>query len=305
MSHKHHIRRRDRYRPPTDRLLVQLVARHIRCAVHVVVQRHEQAKICVHARVVQRMIARRVNQVLHQRQSHEPTRDELKVTVPDGVEHVKAEQVHVKHRDGAAAERPRPDERNGEVRGVHQVLHERMHAPGDRFGDKARVMMRVIRTVQFVMMQRAMQPIINELSRPRVQQQQLHRRLFIRRREIIKPQSRHPMHERDHQRLEQYVIIPIILPIDLFKIDPSGLYPRFPRPRVHSRQAYPKLRARVPQRRDRQQVPTKRIPIVFSERYRRHERQKHRILHRSPLRPREVIQRARFRRHRASRSSAF
>ena len=61
VSHEHHIRCLDRNRLSGDRLFVQLIARHVRRAVRVVVQWHEEAKVCVHARVMQRVVARRVH----------------------------------------------------------------------------------------------------------------------------------------------------------------------------------------------------------------------------------------------------
>lgn len=272
VRHEHHIRSRDWNRFARDSLLIQLVRRHIRSAVDVVVERHEEAKVGVHARVVQRVVTRGVNQVLHPGNAHKPSWDELKVAVTDGVEHIKPKKVNVKHGDGRAAERPRSEERNSEIRCVHQVLHKRMHAPSDWFRHERRVMVRVIRIVQFVMMQRAVKPVVNKLSRPRVQERQLRHADARVRRKPAKPELRHPVHRSHHEGLKQYVIIPVVLSVHLLKINPFRLNPRPSRERVHSRQAYPDLRVYVTQRRDRAQVPAKVIRIIPTRHRRDNER---------------------------------
>ena len=61
---------------------------------------------------------------------------------------------------------------DGEVGGVHQVLHERVHTTRDGLGHKARVMMAVIGAVQGVVMQRAMQPMYTNSCRGSAWKQQ-------------------------------------------------------------------------------------------------------------------------------------
>lgn len=54
-------------------------------------------------------------------------REELKVAVPNGVHQIKAQQVHIKHRDACAPTQPGTKQRNRKICCVHKVLHERMH----------------------------------------------------------------------------------------------------------------------------------------------------------------------------------
>mmetsp|Transcript_12616 Transcript_12616/g.34717 ORF Transcript_12616/g.34717 Transcript_12616/m.34717 type:complete len:228 (-) Transcript_12616:215-898(-) len=166
---EHHVRGLVRRGFAVDGFAVQLVRARIVGPVSDVVYGHEEAEVHVHLGVVQGVVGWCVDEVLHARDGHEPLGHELKVAVPDVVQDVKADEVGVEHGDGCAAKRPRPDERNGKVGGVHQVLHEGMHGAGDGLGDEGRVVVRVVPAVQRVMVERPVEPVVTKLGGPRVQ----------------------------------------------------------------------------------------------------------------------------------------
>ena len=108
VRHKHHVRCRFRTRFPFDRFIVQLLRALIHGSVRVIVNRHEQTKVRVHATVVQRVITRRVQQILHPGKLGEKLWHKLEITVPDRVQQIETHQVHVKHRHRRAVAHPRP-----------------------------------------------------------------------------------------------------------------------------------------------------------------------------------------------------
>mmetsp|Transcript_4935 Transcript_4935/g.17881 ORF Transcript_4935/g.17881 Transcript_4935/m.17881 type:complete len:213 (-) Transcript_4935:638-1276(-) len=120
-------------------------------AVHVVVEGHEEAEVGVNAGVMEGVEGGRVDKILEPREHAErPYRKELEVAMPDHVEEIKPEEVEVEHRDACSSCQPCSDQRDREVGGVHEMLHEGMDGPRDCLCDEGGVMVRVILGVERV-----------------------------------------------------------------------------------------------------------------------------------------------------------
>mmetsp|Transcript_39454 Transcript_39454/g.97690 ORF Transcript_39454/g.97690 Transcript_39454/m.97690 type:complete len:478 (-) Transcript_39454:440-1873(-) len=297
VRHEHDVRRLVGRRLAPHGLLVQLVAGGVDGAVHVVVQRHEQAEVRVHLGVVQGVVRGRVDHVLHARQVHEPRGDELEVAVPDGVEEVEPDEVGVEHHDGRAAEHPRAQQRDGEVGGVHEVLHEGVHAAGDGLGDERRVVVRVVRAVQRVVVQRAVQPVVHKLRRARVQQQHLHYPRPMPEGESAVPQARGLVHQGHHYRLEDDEVVPVVFPVHLLEVYPLGLDLRVLRDGVDAAQGYPELRVHVADGDDHNHVERPAVGVVQPEGHRGGEGREEQVLEAAHVLPRELVPRSRLQRH--------
>ena len=297
VRHEHHVRSLVRRSLAVDSLAVQLVAGRVVCPVRHVVNRHEEAEVHVHLGVVQGVVGRGVDEILHARDVHEPLGHELEVAVPDVVQQVEADEVRVEHRDGRAAKRPRPDEGDGEVGGVHDVLHEGMHGAGDGLGDERRVVVRVVPTVERVVVERPVQPIVDELGGPRVQQKELPHPHGVVLWEVVVAQVRHLVHQGHDDGLQDDVVVPVILPIDLLVVDPLRLNLRVLRHGVYPRERYPKLRVDVADGGDHEHVVRPVVGVVQAERGGRHERDEQEVLEAPHVLPRELIRGSRPERH--------
>ena len=62
-------------------IVIQLVTCNVYSSEHMIINGHEQTKVCVYTTVMQGVVRRGINQVLHAWNIHEPSREELKVAV--------------------------------------------------------------------------------------------------------------------------------------------------------------------------------------------------------------------------------
>ena len=174
--------RRHVWRHPTPRRRLQLDAGPqagvftltLEGAKHVVVNRHEQAKVGVDAAVVKRVVGRGVNQVLEPRHPiEEGAGHELPVAVPYHVQHVEHRGVQVKGGERAAAcvhsgqgrsaAEPSAQHRHGEVGSVADGFEERVAGATHGFRHEGLVVVRVVFGKERVAVQRPVEPVVNEL----------------------------------------------------------------------------------------------------------------------------------------------
>ena len=97
------------------------------------------------------------------------------------------------------------------------------------------------------------------------------------------------MHQGHDDGLEDDVVVPVVLPIDLLVVDPFRLNLRVLRHRVYPRERYPKLRVHVADGGDHEHVVGPIVGVVHAERGGGHERHEQEVFEAPHVLPRELI----------------
>ncbi len=125
-------------------------------------------------------------------------------------------------------------------------------------------MMRMVPRIQEVMVQGAVQPVVNEFRRTDVEPKHVGEALRGVELEIGVPQVGQVVDGRCDVDLQQDVVVPIILPVDLLEGDPVLLYPRVPRQGVDPADADEELGRHVAEGDHRAHVGTPAVAVVVA-----------------------------------------
>ena len=142
-----------------------------------------------------------------------------------------------------------------------------------------------------------MQPVVHELSRANVKPQKLPHACLVVQREATVSKVWKIVDESCSVELQDEEIIPVVLTIDLFVLNPVCLYPCMFRQGMNSRQTDEHLSNQIATGCDRHHVKAPVISIIISRGGCPDERSQQQILERTHSGPRPLVQHSRIRRH--------
>lgn len=140
--------------------------------------------------------------------------DELEVAVAEVVHEVDVDEVAVGRDDRDGAGGDGAEDGDGEEDEVDDLLGEGVDDGGDGLSDDGGVVVRVVPRVQPVVVQRPVQPVVEELHWPRVQHRRHHHPLCAPPRCHLRLRHRRA-HQVEHQRRQDYLVIPASIYVNM------------------------------------------------------------------------------------------
>ena len=203
------------------------------------------------------------------------------------VHEVDVDEVSVGHRHGAGAGAHHGEQRDGEEGEVDHLLREGVDDGGDGLRHDGRVVVRVVPGVQVVVVQRAVEPVVEELHGPRVQQRRHHQALGVPPRQPLRRRRRR-VHHVEEQRRQEDLVVPAPLPVHLLEVQALAHDPVLAPRRLMAGDADPHLAVEEAEEEHRQHGEAEQVPPLVIAAARRQEPVRaarrpwshHRVLHR-------------------------